>query len=98
MLRHRKASWGLPRSSVRLPYDVGPGNTTAAAAAEPGGGARDDSRRGADLARRDLPPGRDLEADGVAGAALAARGRPGPGSAGRADRAELRRRLLRARG
>ena len=40
--------------------------------------ARDDPRRRADLARRDLAPGRDLEADRLARAPVAARRRPRP--------------------
>src|SRR5205807_932821 len=60
-------------------------------------GARGDPGRGADLAGGDLTPGRDLEADRLAGLAVVARSRAGARDGGLARGAELRRRLLRAR-
>src|SRR5581483_5875153 len=50
------------------------GDARDAADAERAHRARGDPRRRADLPRRDLAPGGDLQADRVAGAALAARG------------------------
>ena len=85
-LRRRRAGSGW--SGER-----GVGDAAAHAADERADRAGGDPRRGADLARRDLAARRDLEADGLAGAAVAARRRARRREQ-RADR--LRRHLLRA--